>query len=49
MFGYHLDENFTAQLNINNLFNKEYYEGIGSNTMNYGPPRSFTLAMKYRF
>jgi len=49
MTGYNVNKNLDFQLNINNLFDKEYYSGIGSDGMVYGSPRSATISMKYRF
>ncbi|MFW0696810.1 TonB-dependent siderophore receptor [Aliarcobacter butzleri] len=49
MAGYKINKNFDIQLNINNLFDKKYYEGIGDFIMNYGEPRSFAVNMKYSF
>lgn len=47
MVSYDVTKDTKVQLNINNLFDKKYYEGIGD--MYYGEPRNFTLAMKYSF
>lgn len=47
MASYDVTKDIKVQLNINNLFDKKYYEGIGD--MYYGEPRNFTLAMKYTF
>ena len=49
MLGYQVDPNIKVQLNIDNLFDKEYYEGIGANRMNYGAPRNATLSVQYKF
>ncbi|WP_044416280.1 TonB-dependent siderophore receptor [Halarcobacter anaerophilus] len=49
MAGYRIDKNLDLQLNINNLFDKKYYEGIGDNSMVYGDPRNATLIVKYTF
>ncbi|MCT7908624.1 TonB-dependent siderophore receptor [Arcobacter lacus] len=49
MASYDVTKDLKLQLNINNLFDKKYYEGIDPNAMNYGEPRSFTLGMKYSF
>jgi len=49
MFGYKFAKNFDVQLNIDNLFNKKYYEGIGKNMMVYGDPRTFNLSFNYKF
>lgn len=49
MAGYKVTKNLDLQLNINNLFDKKYYEGIGDNSMVYGDPINFTAGMKYSF
>jgi outer membrane receptor for ferric coprogen and ferric-rhodotorulic acid len=49
MLGYELSKNTDLQLNINNIFDKEYYTGIGANSMVYGDPRNTTLTMRYKF
>lgn len=49
MLGYQIDPNIKVQLNLDNLFDKKYYEGIGPNRMNYGTPRSATLSFQYQF
>ncbi|MCG3658368.1 TonB-dependent siderophore receptor [Aliarcobacter butzleri] len=49
MAGYKINKNLDLQLNINNVFDEKYYEGIGVNSMVYGDPRNFTLGMKYTF
>ncbi|RBQ32453.1 TonB-dependent siderophore receptor [Arcobacter sp. FW59] len=49
MASYNVSKDLKIQLNINNLFDKKYYEGIDPNAMNYGEPRSFNLSMKYSF
>ena len=49
MLGYQVDPNIKVQLNIDNLFDKTYYEGIGANRMNYGAPRNATLSVQYKF
>ena len=49
MAGYKVNKNLDLQLNVNNIFDKEYYSGIGVNSMVYGDPRNATLGMKYTF
>ena len=49
MFGYDFDHNLSLQANIENIFDKKYYEGIGANSMNYGSPRNATLTLRYKF
>lgn len=49
MAGYSINKNTSLQLNISNLFDKKYYEGIGTNGMTYGDPRKVTATLKYTF
>ena len=49
MLGYEFDKNISLQANIENIFDKKYYEGIGANSMNYGNPRNMTLIFRYVF
>lgn len=49
MAGYKVNKNLDLQLNVNNIFDKDYYSGIGVNSMVYGDPRNATLGMKYTF
>lgn len=49
MISYEVDKHTKLQLNINNIFDKEYYEGIGSDGMVYGAPRNAMLSVKYSF
>ena len=49
MAGYKVNKNLDLQLNVNNIFDKDYYKGIGTNLMTYGDPRNATLGMKYTF
>ncbi len=49
MAGYKVNKNLDLQLNINNIFDEEYYSGLGVNSMVYGDPRNATLGMKYTF
>ncbi|NCI79796.1 TonB-dependent siderophore receptor [Acinetobacter kanungonis] len=49
MLGYKFDQNFSAQVNVNNLFDKKYYEGIATDGMIWGEPRNATLSLNYRF
>lgn len=48
MVSYDIDQNIKAQLNINNLFDKTYYECVGSSIC-YGSPRNAILSLKYSF
>ncbi|OCL94140.1 TonB-dependent receptor [Aliarcobacter thereius] len=49
MAGYKASRNLDFQLNVNNLFDKKYYDGIGANSMVYGEPSNINFNMKYQF
>ncbi|WP_227555656.1 TonB-dependent siderophore receptor [Acinetobacter courvalinii] len=49
MLGYQVDKNIKLQLNVDNLFDEKYYDGIGANTMNWAAPRSATVSVRYNF
>lgn len=49
MLGYQVDKNIKLQLNVDNIFDEKYYEGIGANSMNWGTPRSATVSVRYNF
>lgn len=49
MLGYKFDENMSMQANVNNIFDKKYYEGIGPNAMAWGDPLNATLSFNYKF
>ena len=50
MAGYKVNKSLDFQLNVNNLFDEKYYEGLAdANNLLYGKPRSFTFGMKYSF
>lgn len=49
MLGYQVDPNIKLQLNVENIFDEVYYDGIGANSMNYGTPRNAVMSMHYRF
>lgn len=49
MAGYEISKNTSVQLNVTNLFDKKYYEGIGNNTMIYGEPRKVMASLTYKF
>ena len=49
MSRYQFDEQLSASLNINNLFDKKYYERVGFyNGVYWGDPRAVTLALDWR-
>ena len=49
MAAYQVDQNIKLQLNVNNLFDEKYYEGLGKNSMVYGATRNATLTFRYQF
>nr|WP_314120123.1 TonB-dependent siderophore receptor [uncultured Campylobacter sp.] len=49
MMGYRVNKNFDIQLNVDNITDKRYFEGIGSNRMIYGDPRTYNLSFTYSF
>ena len=49
MLGYKIDDQFNVQLNLDNILDKKYYEGVAENSMNYATPRSATLSLQYQF
>ncbi|MDR1647197.1 MAG: TonB-dependent siderophore receptor [Zoogloeaceae bacterium] len=52
MAGYQFDKHLDIQLNVNNLFDKRYYQAISSYVSDgnvYGEPRNFMLTARYRF
>ncbi|WP_029615708.1 TonB-dependent siderophore receptor [Pseudomonas putida] len=54
MVGYKVNKNLDTRLNLNNVFDKKYYQGIASNNSwspydVYGDPRNFTITAKYSF
>ncbi|MGB7404006.1 MAG: TonB-dependent siderophore receptor [Arcobacter sp.] len=46
MMQYKLNKNLLVQANVDNLFDKKYYNDPGRQ---YGEPRSFTAKLKYKF
>ena len=50
MARYDITDNLSAQLNVDNLLDEEYYNQIGFyNQLEFGEPRNFTLTMNYDF
>ena len=49
--GYRVDEHISLALNVNNLFDKVYYQRLGNADMGnaYGEPRSFMLNMRVKY
>jgi outer membrane receptor for ferric coprogen and ferric-rhodotorulic acid len=49
MSRYQFDEHVSASVNVNNLFDKTYYERVGFyNGVYWGDPRSITLALDWK-
>lgn len=48
---YQVDDHWSLALNANNLFDKTYYQTVGSNTMSnwYGNPRNYMLTLRGSF
>jgi len=50
MAKYQVSEHLSATLNVNNLFDKQYYTNIGFyNTAYYGTPRNVMLTTRWDF
>nr|WP_171067457.1 TonB-dependent siderophore receptor [Acinetobacter sp. NIPH 2100] len=49
MLGYQVDKNIKLQLNVDNIFDEKYYDGIGANSMNWAAPRNATVSVRYNF
>ena len=49
--GYRFNENFSAFINGNNLFDKRYYSTVGwaASESHFGEPRNYTLTVKADF
>lgn len=47
---YEVDQHLTLGLNLNNLFDKKYYDGLGTfNSGSYGEPRNAVVSAKWKF
>ena len=47
---YQVDEHLSVGLNVNNLFDKKYYDGMGTfNSGSYGEPRNAVVNAKWKF
>ncbi|HIH6024596.1 TPA: Fe(3+)-pyochelin receptor FptA, partial [Pseudomonas aeruginosa] len=46
--GYKIDEHWTAAVNVNNLFDRTYYQSLSNPNWNnrYGEPRSFNVSLR---
>ncbi|AOA59739.1 TonB-dependent siderophore receptor [Acinetobacter larvae] len=49
MASYNFSKNLTAQLNINNVFDKKYYSGYSANAYAYADPMHGIFSLKYKF
>ncbi|MCQ9841361.1 Fe(3+)-pyochelin receptor FptA [Pseudomonas aeruginosa] len=49
--GYKIDEHWTAAVNVNNLFDRTYYQSLSNPNWNnrYGEPRSFNVSLRGEF
>lgn len=49
--GWRIDRHFTAALNVNNLFDKHYYQSLSGTAWNnrYGEPRSVMLSVRAQY
>ncbi len=49
--GYRIDEHWSLALNLNNIFDKVYYQSLGNNSFGnwYGEPRNWTLTLRGAF
>ncbi|MBH9400131.1 Fe(3+)-pyochelin receptor FptA [Pseudomonas aeruginosa] len=49
--GYRVDEHWTAAVNVNNLFDRTYYQSLSNPNWNnrYGEPRSFNVSLRGTF
>lgn len=48
MARYEINDKWSAQLNVNNLFDKTYYNGVGSQ-VSYAPPRNAMVSLVSKF
>lgn len=49
MARYQINDNFSAQLNVENLFNKKYRNQFGFGQYGYGDPRYISATFRYEF
>ncbi len=50
MAAYDIDRNLRVSVNLNNLFDKTYYSGLGNyNSVFYGNPRNVMAQVRYKF
>ncbi|MOA66666.1 Ferripyoverdine receptor precursor [compost metagenome] len=47
---YKVDEHLSFGVNVNNVFDEKYYDGLGTfNSGSYGEPRNATVNAKWAF
>ncbi|MNE32191.1 Fe(3+)-pyochelin receptor precursor [compost metagenome] len=48
---YQIDKNWSAVVNANNIFDKHYYQTVGTSANGnfYGDPRNYTLTVRAKF
>ncbi len=51
MLGYRINDNYSVQLNANNIFDKQYYRQIGTTATGYywGEPRNVSVTLRGSF
>ncbi|MOA67607.1 Fe(3+)-pyochelin receptor precursor [compost metagenome] len=51
MLGYRFNDNYSVQLNANNIFDKKYYRQIGTTATGYywGEPRNLSVTLRGSF
>lgn len=49
--GYEINNNWTAAINLNNIFDRKYYSSLGTTSSGnwYGEPRSFVVSVQGKF
>lgn len=50
---YHFDKHWSAALNVNNIFDKKYYQTVANTNPSggnyYGEPHNFLLSVRYSY
>ncbi|WP_373777904.1 TonB-dependent siderophore receptor [Neisseria dentiae] len=49
MARYRVNKQLSAQVNVDNLFDKKHYNEFSSNQVNYGTPRNIRASVRYEF